>query len=109
MSLLSPFAPAELPEFERLTVIFDSLAKFPRLTDMQRALIFEAYDAAPDAGDTYDFRAQYAERWRLAKLISLGSTANHMPITLDRASGRCPDPTPEDIVTALHNAKAMGA
>jgi hypothetical protein len=106
MSLADPILTEEAQHLDRIFVALDD---FPRLTELQRAVLFGAIDTAPDADAEYDHRAEYAHRWRVVREMRLGVSAAGVPITLQRASGDCSDPTPEDYFTALHNAKRMGA
>lgn len=106
MSLADPILTEEAQQLDRIMVALDD---FPRLTELQRILLFEAIDMAPDADAEYDHRQEYAQRWRLVRELRLGVSDNGLPITLQRASGGCTDPTPEDYLTALANAKRMGA
>ncbi|MDF2506308.1 MAG: hypothetical protein K0Q52_167 [Microbacterium sp.] len=106
MSLADPLVSAE---YSRLDTILATLDLLPRLTDMQRAVIFGAIDAAPGAGDPYDYRAEYSARWRVVKEIRVGTTVNGVPLTLGRAAADCTDPTGDDILQAIRNAKEMCA
>lgn len=97
------------------TLILDTIAEALdrlRLTQHERAEVFHAWDAAPDADvrpSQYDdyFKSEAHAAWMRVRDIRLNGTEDWLKTTLEEAANYNSKPTKEDLLAALARAERM--